>query len=51
MAWAAVVPWLPDFFAVQSTKDMDGDAVPDGVIACIKPACDGDESREIYEYF
>jgi patatin-like phospholipase len=30
---------------------VDGAAVPDGVIVYIKPACYGDESRDIYEYF
>jgi hypothetical protein len=30
---------------------VDGDAIPDGVIVYIKPACYGDEPRDIYEYF
>jgi hypothetical protein len=30
---------------------VDGDAAPDGVIVYIKPACYGDEPRDIYEYF
>ncbi|HEU5248079.1 MAG TPA: patatin-like phospholipase family protein [Candidatus Udaeobacter sp.] len=29
---------------------VDGDTVPDGVIIYIKPACYGDEPRDIYEY-
>jgi hypothetical protein len=30
---------------------VDGSAAPDGVIVYIKPACYGDEPRDIYEYF
>jgi patatin-like phospholipase len=30
---------------------VDGDAAPNGVIVYIKPACYGDEPRDIYEYF
>jgi hypothetical protein len=30
---------------------VDGDAASDGVIVYIKPACYGDEPRDIYEYF
>ncbi len=30
---------------------MDGDNAPDGVIIYVKPACYGDEPRDIYEYF
>ncbi len=30
---------------------VDGDDAPDGVIVYIKPACYGDEPRDIYEYF
>jgi hypothetical protein len=30
---------------------VDGEAAPDGVIIYIKPACYGDEPRDIYEYF
>jgi hypothetical protein len=30
---------------------VDGDTAPDGVIVYIKPACYGDEPRDIYEYF
>jgi hypothetical protein len=30
---------------------VDGAAAPDGVIVYIKPACYGDEPRDIYEYF
>jgi hypothetical protein len=30
---------------------VDGDDAPDGVIIYIKPACYGDEPRDIYEYF
>jgi len=30
---------------------VDGDAAPDGVIVYIRPACYGDEPRDIYEYF
>jgi preprotein translocase subunit YajC len=31
-------------------SDVDGDAAPDGVIVYIKPACYGNEPRDIYEY-
>jgi Patatin-like phospholipase len=30
---------------------VDGDDAPDGLIVYIKPACYGDEPRDIYEYF
>src|SRR5262245_56858174 len=30
---------------------VDGKKVPDGIIIYIKPACYGDEPRDIYEYF
>ena len=30
---------------------VDGDGTPDGIIVYIKPACYGDEPRDIYEYF
>ncbi len=30
---------------------VDGEGVPDGVFVYIKPACYGDEPRDIYEYF
>src|SRR4051794_32866820 len=30
---------------------VDGDTAPDGVLIYIKPACYGDEPRDIYEYF
>jgi hypothetical protein len=30
---------------------VDGDSVADGVLVYIKPACYGDEPRDIYEYF
>ena len=30
---------------------VDGDGAPDGVLVYIKPACYGDEPRDIYEYF
>jgi hypothetical protein len=30
---------------------VDGDAAPDGVIVYIKPACYGDERRDVHEYF
>jgi hypothetical protein len=30
---------------------VDGSAAPDGIIVYIKPACYGDEPRDIYEYF
>ena len=30
---------------------VDGKTVPDGIIIYIKPACYGDEPRDIYEYF
>jgi hypothetical protein len=30
---------------------VDGSDVPDGVIVYVKPACYGDEPRDIYEYF
>ena len=30
---------------------VDGPAAPDGIILYIKPACYGDEPRDIYEYF
>ena len=30
---------------------VDGPAAPDGVIVYVKPACYGDEPRDIYEYF
>jgi hypothetical protein len=30
---------------------VDGDNAPDGIIIYIKPACYGDEPRDIYEYF
>jgi hypothetical protein len=30
---------------------VDGSNVPDGIIVYIKPACYGDEPRDIYEYF
>ena len=30
---------------------VDGPTVPDGIIVYIKPACYGDEPRDIYEYF
>jgi hypothetical protein len=30
---------------------VDGPAAPDGIIVYIKPACYGDEPRDIYEYF
>jgi hypothetical protein len=30
---------------------VDGDDAPDGIIVYIKPACYGDEPRDIYEYF
>jgi len=30
---------------------VDGSAAPDGVLVYIKPACYGDEPRDIYEYF
>ncbi|MDQ2824851.1 MAG: patatin-like phospholipase family protein [Verrucomicrobiota bacterium] len=30
---------------------VDGNAAPDGIIVYIKPACYGDEPRDIYEYF
>jgi hypothetical protein len=30
---------------------VDGSAAPDGVIVYVKPACYGDEPRDIYEYF
>ncbi len=30
---------------------VDGSAAPDGVIVYIRPACYGDEPRDIYEYF
>src|SRR6267143_6722972 len=30
---------------------VDGPGVPDGLIVYIKPACYGDEPRDIYEYF
>jgi hypothetical protein len=32
-------------------RDVDGKKVPDGIIIYIKPACYGDEPRDIYEYF
>ena len=32
-------------------SDVDGADAPDGVIVYIKPACYGDEPRDIYEYF
>jgi Patatin-like phospholipase len=31
--------------------DVDGKNAPDGIIIYIKPACYGDEPRDIYEYF
>jgi hypothetical protein len=31
--------------------DVDGKKAPDGIIIYIKPACYGDEPRDIYEYF
>jgi len=31
--------------------DVNGKRVPDGKIVYIKPACYGDEPRDIYEYF
>jgi hypothetical protein len=30
---------------------VDGSTAPDGIIVYIKPACYGDEPRDIYEYF
>ena len=30
---------------------VDGDDAPDGIVVYIKPACYGDEPRDIYEYF
>jgi hypothetical protein len=30
---------------------VDGSAAPDGIIVYVKPACYGDEPRDIYEYF
>ncbi len=30
---------------------VDGPAAPDGIIVYIKPACYGNEPRDIYEYF
>src|SRR6266516_1534899 len=30
---------------------VDGSAAPDGILVYIKPACYGDEPRDIYEYF
>ena len=30
---------------------MDGSTAPDSIIVYIKPACYGDEPRDIYEYF
>jgi hypothetical protein len=30
---------------------VDGDAAPDGIIVYVKPACYGDEPRDIYQYF
>jgi hypothetical protein len=30
---------------------VDGEPAPDGIIIYIKPACYGDEPRDIYEYF
>ncbi|MEO5716959.1 MAG: hypothetical protein ABIR29_00115 [Chthoniobacterales bacterium] len=30
---------------------MDGPAAPDGILIYIKPACYGNEPRDIYEYF
>jgi hypothetical protein len=30
---------------------VDGPAAPDGIIVYVKPACYGDEPRDIYEYF
>jgi hypothetical protein len=30
---------------------VDGDDAPDGIIVYIKPACYGNEPRDIYEYF
>jgi Patatin-like phospholipase len=30
---------------------VDGDAAPDGIIIYIKPACYGEEPRDIYEYY
>jgi hypothetical protein len=30
---------------------LDGPNAPDGILICIKPACYGDEPRDIYEYF
>jgi hypothetical protein len=30
---------------------VDGEDAPDGVLIYIKPACYGDEPRDIYEYF
>jgi len=32
-------------------KEVDGEDAPDGLIVYIKPACYGDEPRDIYEYF
>src|SRR5207247_1178605 len=32
-------------------RDVDRKKVPDGIIIYIKPACYGDEPRDIYEYF
>jgi hypothetical protein len=32
-------------------EQVDGEGVPDGVIVYIKPACYGNEPRDIYEYF
>jgi hypothetical protein len=31
--------------------DVNGEKAPDGIIIYIKPACYGDEPRDIYEYF
>src|SRR4029077_2950666 len=30
---------------------VDGSTAPDGIIVYVKPACYGDEPRDIYEYF
>ena len=38
-------------YSAVDPADVNGKKAPDGIIVYIKPACYGDEPRDIYEYF
>ena len=49
ISWLAAAMMIPRLYLAAML--VDGRDAPDGIIVYIKPACYGDEPRDIYEYF